>query len=336
MTVIWMILKTAGIALLVILGLLLAALLAVLFVPVRYRADGSWREELTASAAITWLLHLVSIRIAYEKELSVRVSVCGIRIKTGKKAEPTGSGQRTAAASAPESAAASAPEPASESESETAAKPDAGTIPGAMPETAPEAQAAGGQENPKAPDTAKAPEPGKDPESAQDKRRFSFDALKKRLSAAWRKLQGSLRNIRGTAKRLYRQFIHYKAIWDREETRQAFHLASAQLCRTLRHVLPRRINVRAAVGTGDPASTGQVLAVQGILYPWLGDKVQIVPDFEERRFEGEFHLKGQLRAGVVGFYALRLMLDKNVRRLIGILRGRTADKEDHNGRKQGQ
>jgi len=326
MTVIWMILKTAGIALLVILGLLLAALLAVLFVPVRYRADGSWREELTASAAITWLLHLVSIRIAYEKELSVRVSVCGIRIKTGKKAEPTGSGQRTAAASAPESAAASAPEPASESESETAA----------MPETAPEAQAAGGQENPKAPDTAKAPEPGKDPESAQDKRRFSFDALKKRLSAAWRKLQGSLRNIRGTAKRLYRQFIHYKAIWDREETQQAFHLASAQLCRTLRHVLPRRINVRAAVGTGDPASTGQVLAVQGILYPWLGDKVQIVPDFEERRFEGEFHLKGQLRAGVVGFYALRLMLDKNVRRLIGILRGRTADKEDHNGRKQGQ
>ena len=95
MTVIWMILKTAGIALLVILGLLLAALLAVLFVPVRYRADGSWREELTASAAITWLLHLVSIRITYEKELSVRVSVCGIRIKTGKKAEPTGSGQRT-------------------------------------------------------------------------------------------------------------------------------------------------------------------------------------------------------------------------------------------------
>lgn len=336
MTVIWMILKTAGIALLVILGLLLAALLAVLFVPVRYRADGSWREELTASAAITWLLHLVSIRIAYEKELSVRVSVCGIRIKTGKKAEPTGSGQRTAAASAPESAAASAPEPASESESETAAKPDVGTIPGAMPETAPEAQAAGGQENPKAPDTAKAPEPGKDPEVSKDKQRFSFDALKKRLAAAWRKLQGSLQNIRGTAKRLYRQFIHYKAIWDREETRQAFHLASAQLCRTLRHVLPRRINVRAAVGTGDPASTGQVLAVQGILYPWLGDKVQIVPDFEEKRFEGEFHLKGQLRAGVVGFYALRLMLDKNVRRLIGILRGRTADKEDYNGRKQGQ
>lgn len=336
MTVIWMILKTAGIALLVILGLLLAALLAVLFVPVRYRADGSWREELTASAAITWLLHLVSIRIAYEKELSVRVSVCGIRIKTGKKAEPTDSGQRTAAASAPESAAASAPEPASESESETAAKPDAGTIPGAMPETAPEAQAAGGQENPKAPDTAKAPEPGKDPEVSKDKQRFSFDALKKRLAAAWRKLQGSLQNIRGTAKRLYRQFIHYKAIWDREETRQAFHLASAQLCRTLRHVLPRRINVRAAVGTGDPASTGQVLAVQGILYPWLGDKVQIVPDFEERRFEGEFHLKGQLRAGVVGFYALRLTLDKNVRRLIGILRGRTADKEDYNGRKQGQ
>ena len=205
-----------------------------------------------------------------------------------------------------------------------------------MPETAPEAQAAGGQENPKAPDTAKAPEPGKDPEVSKDKQRFSFDALKKRLAAAWRKLQGSLQNIRGTAKRLYRQFIHYKAIWDREETRQAFHLASAQLCRTLRHVLPRRINVRAAVGTGDPASTGQVLAVQGILYPWLGDKVQIVPDFEEKRFEGEFHLKGQLRAGVVGFYALRLTLDKNVRRLIGILRGRTADKEDYNGRKQGQ
>ena len=268
MTVIWMILKTAGIVLLVILGLLLAALLAVLFVPVRYRADGSWREELTASAAITWLLHLVSIRITYEKELSVRVSVCGIRIKTEKKAEPSGSGQHGTSASAPESAAASAPEPESASESEPAAKPDVGTIPGAMPETAPEAQAAGGQENPKAPDTAKAPEPGKDPEVSKDKQRFSFDALKKRLAAAWRKLQGSLRNIRGTAKRLYRQFIYYKAIWDREETQQAFHLASAQLCRTLRHVLPDkrpgggRHGRSGVYGTGS-CSAGDFVSVAG-------------------------------------------------------------------------
>ena len=330
MTVIWMLLKGIGIAVLVILGLFLAAVLAVLFVPVRYRADGSWREELTASAKLTWLLHLISVRIAYEKELSVQAFVCGIRVwpKAEKKIKRSRSaGQHTA----PESAAEPATEPAAKPEAVQKAGSDDGQ----------KKRVAAGNPDPKEQETPKIEEKPKSqgnpqPAEGRKRKRFSFDILKKRLIEALQKLRDSLQNIRGTAKRLYARFVSYKAIWDREETQRAFHLASSQLHKALRRVLPRRMNVRAVIGTDDPAFTGQILAVQGILYPWLGDKVQIVPDFEEKRFEGEFHLNGQFRTGVLGFYGLRLMLDRDVRRLIGILRGRTADKEDQNGRKQGQ
>ena len=160
--------------------------------------------------------------------------------------------------------------------------------------------------------------------------------IRDRLKRLVQKLQDSLRDIRSTLRGLYERLSYYKSIWDREETQRAFRLASAQLSKTMRHVLPRRTDVYAVIGTGDPASTGQILAVQGMLYPWLGDKIHIVPDFEEEHFEGEFHLRGHIRAGVLGFYVLRLMFDRDVRHFIGILRGRTADKEENNGRKQRQ
>ena len=54
-----MILKVIGVILLVILGLILAAVLLILFVPVRYRVDVSFEGKPDGEAAVSWLLHLV-------------------------------------------------------------------------------------------------------------------------------------------------------------------------------------------------------------------------------------------------------------------------------------
>ena len=47
------ILKIIGILLLVILGLLLFVIISVLFVPLRYRAEGSFYEKLKGSASVS-------------------------------------------------------------------------------------------------------------------------------------------------------------------------------------------------------------------------------------------------------------------------------------------
>ena len=66
MEIILLILKILGLVLLGLLGLALLLVLAVLFVPVRYKAKGSKHEELKAEGRVTWLLHILRIRISYE------------------------------------------------------------------------------------------------------------------------------------------------------------------------------------------------------------------------------------------------------------------------------
>ena len=80
MTVLLTILKVIGWILLGILGLILLTVLTVLLVPIRYRADGVWKEEKYIRGRVTWLLHLLSICVTYEKELLLEVRVAGFLI----------------------------------------------------------------------------------------------------------------------------------------------------------------------------------------------------------------------------------------------------------------
>ena len=80
--ILFIILKILGILLLVILGLLFLCLLAVLFVPIRYRGNGRYHsiKDFGVHLHIHWLLHAVSLRIAYENELRYAVKLFGFRI----------------------------------------------------------------------------------------------------------------------------------------------------------------------------------------------------------------------------------------------------------------
>ena len=85
MAVLLLILKIIGIILLILLGLILLILAVVLFVPVRYQVSGSIGEKTTVRIAVTWLLHAVSWRAAYEEEgFSSQLRIFGITRK-GKK-----------------------------------------------------------------------------------------------------------------------------------------------------------------------------------------------------------------------------------------------------------
>ena len=85
MAVLLLILKIIGIILLILLGLILLILAVVLFVPVRYQVSGSIGEKTTVRIAVSWLLHAVSWRAAYEEEgFSSQLRIFGITRK-GKK-----------------------------------------------------------------------------------------------------------------------------------------------------------------------------------------------------------------------------------------------------------
>ena len=57
--------KVLGILILILVGLLLSAALLVLFVPVRYRIQGFWKEERAGEGKISWLFGAVSLQAGY-------------------------------------------------------------------------------------------------------------------------------------------------------------------------------------------------------------------------------------------------------------------------------
>ena len=75
-----MILKIIGILVLLILGLILAAILLILFVPVRYRANISFDGKPDGEAAVSWLLQAVRIRVSYHEHADVSGQVLWFKL----------------------------------------------------------------------------------------------------------------------------------------------------------------------------------------------------------------------------------------------------------------
>lgn len=342
MTVLLTILKGIGWILLGILGLILLTVLTVLLVPIRYRADGVWKEEKYIRGRVTWLLHLLSLRVTYEKELLLEVRVAGFLIypkkeRSGKKkkavteadaeegtsaagvelpdeiddTEVSGSAAAEVNDVEPQSADSN-DESAARSDGEASATKDA--APGASETQSQEAEASKAQKT-GSPDADKTQ--AADSDTASDQSTGSFF---EKLSGKFSKIADRLRGMQHKTDQLKQQAVYYKKIWDQPQTRQAIRVGFYELGEIIRHVLPRKLEVFGIVGTGDPASTGQILAIQGMLYPWHKGNIRLEPDFEEKHIEGEFHLKGRIRLGTLGICGLRILLNKNVRRLIRILR----------------
>lgn len=69
--IILFILKIIGIILASIIGILLFLILIVLLVPIRYQIYGEKREDMKLEGKVTWLLHLIYLRVTYESNKSI-------------------------------------------------------------------------------------------------------------------------------------------------------------------------------------------------------------------------------------------------------------------------
>jgi hypothetical protein len=96
--------------------------------------------------------------------------------------------------------------------------------------------------------------------------------------------------------------------------------------RLLKSIRPRKFAVNLHIGTGDPAQTGQICAVFGMIYPFIGNYVSIEPEMEEKIYEGDFCIKGHITVFMLLRAALVIFFDKDIKRLIAIVK--KAEKEE--------
>lgn len=340
------ILKTVGIILLIILAVLLVLLCMVLFVPVRYRAKGEIPAEGRPHGLIrlTWLLSFISCSLEYdeykyENKYLMQLKICGIRFR-GKQKVPKASEDGEEKDSSEGGNAEKQPE--AEEKQEKAEKlpekntadgqsreeeggADAGRREDAKPGENQEAEAkdAGcGEKEEK----AQAPERETDGEEGTKEKESWLIRFENMLSSVFKAFKETFQNIQYTIdklcdkiKQIRDNIDYYMDVFSLDETRLVLNNVYGEAGRLLKHLGPRKMKVNFIVGTGEPASTGQILAIHAMLYPVIGETVHISPDFEKPRLEGEFDIRGRVRFAVALIAVLRIILDKKtwsfVRRL---------------------
>ena len=165
-------------------------------------------------------------------------------------------------------------------------------------------------------------------EDGGDDRRTLLDFVRKLFSA--------IRNIKYTIRKIYDKINHiihniryYIKILQTESFKRAFMLCREQLLRLMKIVLPRKVSGTFTIGMEDPAATGQILSIYGILYPLIGDSITVIPDFEKPVMEGSFRFKGKITAFTLIRIAAKIYFDKDLKRVICLFKKEAVQ----NGRK---
>lgn len=332
-----LILKIIGIILGALLAIVLVCLGLALFVPVRYQIEASRTEEegappITASAKVTWLLHLVNIRVQYPADVYLRARIFLFTVfrlpqkqkkddgkkrrKKGRSVEGGKNVQETKSRQEAESHHGTESRPDME-----AAVSDGKDVVPEMAQTQEPASETGTVRKPDAvPEQAGSTEPEPEPEK---QKKSLLEKLKEKIMqirGIFQKIWYTLIGICDKIKAIWENIEYYMDILQSDTFRQAFSLCKGELFSVFSYIRPRKFQADLTIGMDDPAATGQILSYYGMLYPFVGDHVTIVPDFERKRIEGTVFLKGKIKLFTFVRAALRIYFNKNIRKLLKLFK----------------
>lgn len=333
------ILKILGIFLLVILALALVIVGAVLFVPIRYRASGKKdSESFYVKAEFFWLLHLLRVRAVYPEPGQIKVKLLCFTLydslresETDKKQQDEKKKDKKKNKEAKEKTKAKEKETSSLTEQSQAT--DSQEITTEHQITTEREINAEREINKEREMNAECEinaecgittEHGINAEEATEneaeEKPGKIRQLFLKIKSVIQRIFDIIKNIRYTISRLcdkiksiFADIQYYIEVFQEDETKRAFAFCKQQLCRIWKNIRPSKCKAELKIGTGEPDTTGYILAVHGMLYPLIGNTIAIEPDFENRILEGNFKLKGRITVFVLLRVAIKLYFDKDIR-----------------------
>lgn len=317
--IILLILKITGILLLCILGILLLAVCCVLFVPLRYRIEvsreeGEGKPPVNVRVKITWLLHLINILLCYPADVYVRVRIFLFTVFRMPKKEKKGKKSETQIGE----------------KDEDAVKTENGVLAPAKAEGAEQTLQAGSET---AEDAASA-EAEKDG-TAQDQEAsgligswvrkiqeflHKINAVLQKIKTAVENIQYTIRHFCDKIKAVLDTIQYYREVMESEAFNHSLSLCRKQVGALFKEIKPDRFEADLVVGAEDPAATGEILAVCGMLYPFMGQNVRIVGDFERAHIEGYVSVKGAIHVFPFLCAAVKVYFNKDIRTLIKLFK----------------
>ncbi len=303
LTICLRILSLLGIILLALLLSALTMLLLVLFFPVTYRIKGAVDGTVTVDIRVKWLLGLLGIRYKYPDPgyLAVKL-LCFPFYKMKLPPEETSHSSPAPEKEDPKSGESPARE---ELRAENAAS--FGTDGSAM-----EAMEAVSPER-----VAGSPEAVREePEGQASGEEASASGLPGKILKILEKIKFTICGIYDKIKKIWNNISYYAELIQEEESRQLFTHAGGCLGKAVKSIRPRHIRAEILFGTGSPDTTGYLYGAYCMASAGLGSGVRVTPDFQEKVFQGNFDVSGRITIWILLWNAMRVLLDKRLRKLI--------------------
>ena len=279
---IFTILKVIGIILLVVLALILTALLCVLFVPVKYRAVGSFdNTAIRAKAHASWLFHLFALHIEYADETDGYIRLAFVKRKLFDDADSDYENDEKAAEASDDDVMDEA------AKTETEDKVSENT--------------------------------GDEPKISADENQHIKQQTKLTHQKTYKKphKKSHKKQFKDKSEKIKNCIYKLKREYSDERNKAAFSHLKKELFIILKRICPRRLKLTMVYSTGSPDTTGISLGILACFPVGYKNKWQITPDFESENpyAKGSFDIKGHVIVISILAATLRILFDKNCRRL---------------------
>lgn len=293
---IFTILKVIGIILLVVLALILAVVLCVLFVPVKYRAVGSFdNTDIRVKAHVSWLLHLFALHIEYADEADGYIRLAFVKKKLFDDSDSDYE--------------------ADEYDEETA-KSDSGA------DNYETLYIDSMDDDAKAEDESTA-QIHNEQRTVNDDNQHIKQQTKRNHQKKYKKRSEKLhkkshkKQFKDKSEKIKTGIDKLKREYSDERNKAAFSHLKKELFIILKRICPRRLRLTMVYSTGSPDTTGISLGVLACFPVGYTNRWRITPDFESEKLyaKGSFDIKGHVIVISILAATLRILFDKNCRRL---------------------
>lgn len=285
------ILRIIGIVLLCLLLLLLLIAIVVLFVPIRYMAEGEWKENnKQVDIKATWLGKIIRFKFDYnfpnKTFISLKVFWIDIikllnREKKPKKIKKNSVLLGTA-----------------EAEDKKNKNQEQTTVMQKTDET--------DEHTIKTDDYLTS-------ENEPENKKEGFEEKINNIIFKFRTLYDKIRMV-------IDNISYYLDILEEKETQQFLADAWITIKKILIQIKPNKYKVDAIFGFETPDITGRVYGYYCMISPLIIDNINIEPDFEDKVLTGEFYMTGRITLFCIIKNALRIIFDKRLKPLVNKLK----------------
>lgn len=321
--IILLILKIIGIIIAVILGLAVALLLIVLFVPVRYVIDaGCHDKKLKAHVKVTWIMHIFRGVISYDEELFYSIKALWFNIyssdaeskkeKCPKKNTENNTKEKNTKnkhIDAIEDKADNAVSKDKKDSVDEAGLEEADCIQKKL-------SLEKSHDEVKESDEKSTIEENGKLHTLVNKIKNVYYKIKAFIRRAIDTVKAALNKSQAAADTIKHKYTEIRNKVTDPENIELVRFLWTQIKAVMNIIKPVKYNVNIRYGFEDSATTGWVAVRLAVLYGLMGMDVSIIPDFDNSIFEGDIYMKGRFNLYSFLIIGVRLYRNKSFRKLI--------------------